>query len=251
MKDLLIFGDSFGEEENATFPDKHPMYNQAHSLLSYHTLLRESGKFNNVVSYAKGGSRLWAQFKLFKEHYTGNEHVVWFITDPCRFVINIDDTEVRIAGLQSAEYLLEESKRNKDNYRSELIKSAIDYILYMQDREEDEFKHIKILEEIEKIAGNNLVYIDSFNFFKNQTLSLHSVYLKENEQLLGLHNLVDYHKFKLSYHDLRRNHMTKETHKLFAKELIKKIETGEEIDMSSHTYPSYIEFSKYFVLKKP
>lgn len=250
MKDLLIFGDSFGEEINATFPEKHPLYELAHKTLSYHSLLRESNKFKSVTTYAMGGSSLWSQFKLFKEKYTGNELVVWFITDPSRFVINSDDGEIRISGLQSAEYLLDESIRNKNNTnRTQLLRSAIDYIVYMQDREEDVFKHGKILDEIKNIVGDNLTFIDSFNFYQNQPYTLHNRYMEDNKILLGTTNLTDYHKIRVLYHDLRRNHMIEETHRLFAKELIKKIETGIEIDMTGNVKPNPKDFSKYFLKK--
>lgn len=249
MKDLLIFGDSFGEEENATFPVTHPLHDLVHKSLSYHSLLRESKKFKSVTTYAKGGSSLWSQFKLFREKYTGNELVVWFITDPSRFVINSVEGEIRVPGLVAAEYMLDESIRYNQTTRAELLKSAIDYIVYMQDREEDEFKHRKILDEIQHMVGSNLTFIDSFNFFKNQLYPMQNMYVDDNKILLGTANLKDYHKIRVLYHDLRRNHMTEETHKLFAKELIKKIETGIEIDMTSKIKPNPKDFYKYFLKK--
>ncbi len=251
MEDLLIYGDSFGEEENVTFPKKHPLHEKAHKLLSFHQLLRESNLFNSVITYAKGGTSLWSQYKIFRETYKGEGRVVWFITHPCRFIVNSPNGELRITSLASVEQQIWEAERLPNtSVEVGLLKSAKDYIVYMQDIEEESFKHQKLLEEIQKTVGDKLVLVDSFNFFKNTKLPLYIVSRLENEMFIGSGKPIDYQKHRRIYHDLRRNHMIEENHRLFCNQLINKIQTGEEIDMSDYFKPNPKDFAKYFTIRQ-
>lgn len=250
MKDLLIFGDSFGEEMNVTFPTDHPMHKFVHSQISYHSILRNSGYFKSVTSYAMGGASLWSQFKLFKEKYKGNEQVLWFLTDPSRFTITYTeqddyvDTEIRMTGLPVAEYLLKEAEKENKVVRTRVLKSAIDYMIHMQDREEDVYKHIKILEDIENTVGSDLTVIDSFKILDKTKFSIQKHYEAENKILCDGQDM--YHTLRLFYYDLRRNHMINENHHIFARKLLDKMLTGKDIDGTGFIKPKRSDFDKYF-----
>lgn len=251
-RDLIIFGDSYGEEQLVNYPKGHVLHNDVHSLISYHQLLRDSNKFKSVKSYAVGGIKLWAQYQLFLKKYTGDELVVWFITDPLRFIINSPKLpEIRVSSFPSLELLIYNAEqRNESEEEIRLLRAAREYMLYMQDIDEESFKHLKILEEIKNHAKDNVIFIDNFNFYKQSKLPLFMVFRHENEKFIGSKEPNRYQEFCKVYIDIRRNHMIEENHRLFADQLINKIETGKEIDMTNYVSPNTKDFAKYFRIKK-
>lgn len=78
MKTLLIYSDSFGEETM----HNHYMREKTLQFRMFHSDLRESGIFDKVIVYARAASDLWSQYKLFKQTFTGDEHVLWEMVDP-------------------------------------------------------------------------------------------------------------------------------------------------------------------------
>jgi hypothetical protein len=248
--DVVIFGDSFAEEYLDSFPKSHPLHNIVHSQLSYHKILRECGEFNSVKCYGEGGTSLWDAFtKICKSYKTGTK-VVLFVTHPGRFVVNpLSTGRMKMTTLAAIEHQVWELTRRQltDSEEMRLLNSAKDYMIYMQDPKEEHFKHGALIERIKKMIGDDLILIDTFNFFGSRETSLYTIYHEENIKLFGDN---DYAEMRKKFDDIRRNHMIEENHRLLANQIINKIKTGLEIDLSDYALPSPSDFTKYFKPKK-
>jgi hypothetical protein len=248
-KDLLIFGDSYGEEDIKMYQKDEQIYPLINKLINYHSLLRDSNRFDRIVSYADGGCSLWVQYKEFKKRYTGNETVLWFLTEPGRFTIDLRNTSFNgifnVSSVSSLHHHIWLSEtQNEDEYITDIFKSAADYVMWMRDNEKEEYLHSKLIEEIQYIAGDNLHIIDTFNFFKKSNPSLLDIFVEENKMLLGKH---DWTLFRRAFKDIRRNHIIEENHVILAQLIIDKIFNGVEIDFSKLAKPKQSDFKKYFI----
>jgi len=248
--DVVIFGDSFAEEFLDGFPSSHYLYNSVHSLLSYHKLLRECGEFNSVTSYGEGGTSLWDAFTKINKLYKPGTKVILFVTHPGRFVANsVSAGKIKFTTLAAIEHQLWEMsiRTNPDEEEARLLVSARDYLVYMQDSKEEQFKHGALLDKIRKILGDDLMLVDTFNFYGSRGTSLYDIYHKENEVFF---RGSDYAEMRKQYDDIRRNHMTEENHRLLANQIINKIKMGTELDFSDFYVPKQTDFTKYFKPKR-
>ena len=249
-KDLLIFGDSYGEEELVAYPPLHPMYKEYKKLKSFHSYLRESAEFRSVKSFAVGGSDLWSQYETFLESYTGNEIIIWFITHPGRIRTRSGSL---LSNLPSCEHMLWEyehgqyKNRNSDVQIQEL-KAAIGFYMYLYNEDKELFLHKKIIEEIQSLVPpSNLIMIDSFNTLgKKNAPSIGYAFGTENGVFVKSNDMADYYALVKTHHDIRRNHMTDANHAIFAEELLTHIKTGASIDYKKFVRPSPEDFSMYF-----
>lgn len=249
-KNLLIFGDSYGEEDMVAYPNLHPMYSEYRKLKSFHAYLRESNEFRSVKSFAVGGSDLWSQYEKFLKSYTGNEVVVWFVTHPGRIRTRSGSL---LSNLSSCEHMLWEfehgqyKSRNSDTQIQEL-KAAIGFYMYLYDEEKELFLHKKIMEAITKsINPNDCIIVDSFNTFnKTDAPSIGYAFGLENSVFVKSYNMADYYELVKTHHDVRRNHMTEANHKIFAEELLSHIKTGSKINYRRFVKPSPEDFDMYF-----
>ena len=249
-KDLLIFGDSYGEEELVAYPQGHPLYSEVMKLKSFHEIIRESREFNSVTSYAKGGADLWSQYEIFLQKYTGKETVVWFVTQSRRLTVD----NVSAPNLSSAEFLLwtyESGNMPYDAKTVSLIKSVIDFFTYLQNDKQEIFLHKKILEDI-KLRVPNITFVNGFATDElpyNEENALCKVFHNENRLFLNTKDYTKYQDFIKKYYDLRRNHMTEENHMILAEQLLNTILLGLEFDYSRFKIQDLSDFSKYFKLR--
>ena len=248
-KALLIFGDSYGEEYFKLYQKDDQLRPLINQLISYHSLLRNSNLFNKVISYADSGSSLWVQYNEFKKHYTGTETVLWFLTEPGRFTIDLRNTTFNdifnaasISSLQHRIWLCEIQK--EDETITKIFKSAVDYAMWMRDIEKEEYLHSKLIIDIQNIAGDNLHIIDTFNFFKKSNPSLLDVFIEENKIFLGKYSWT---LFRRLYKDIRRNHIIEENHVILAQQIIDNIFNRIDFDFSKLVKPAQSDFKKYFI----
>ncbi len=250
MRNLYIFGDSFGEEVPLAFPPEHRLHQRVMKLVSYHDIVRDSGLFNKVYTFAVGGSNLWKQFVLFKEkiqEIQPNDVVVWFETHPGRLT---SICNINLPNLNSVERLLHQLKNSKTSdddyrYKTNIYEAAIGYFKFLQRHDYDEFAHSSIKDAINKLHSG-IHWIPCFITKCNQL---------RIEQVLGNAYFVENREFSkyidLSlYIDLRRNHMIEENHAIFARNLVEYIQNGTKICFDRFVSPKQEDCSIYFEMIK-
>jgi len=252
---LLIFGDSFGEEFNISFHVGHPLRAASDSLLSYHTLLKESGYFSSIENYALGGCDLFTQYQRFLEKYTGDELVLWFLTNPNRITIdNIDHPggiPFTIVGLNFCEFQLERIRNKKEPHLTKsaenIYAAAVEYYKYLQRDNYDDYVFLSIMNDIRKKAGKNVWFIPCFrtNATKDIDFALLDVFMDESNSMR-----YEVQKHQHKFVDIRRNHMTEANHRVLANQILDYYKTGKDIDPTLFVKPRPEEFSKYFRLRK-
>jgi hypothetical protein len=247
VRNLYIFGDSFGEEVPIGFPPEHTLHQRVMALVSYHDIIRDSGLFNKVNSFAEGGSNLWKQFVLFKEKIQEihpDDIVVWFETHPGRLTSKCG---VNLPNLNSAErhlrnHLLNSKISGADfQHRTNIHEAAINYFKFLQRDDYDEFAHSAIKDTINKLRPN-IYWIPCFNT-KHNGLRI--------DQILANAYSIENHEFSKyldlpHYIDLRRNHMIEENHAIFARNFIEYIQNGTEICFDKFVTPKQEDCSIYF-----
>jgi hypothetical protein len=236
MIKLLIFGDSFGEEQFHWVPPDHPMYQTYTKLISYHSILRKSNIFESVTVHATGGSDLWSQYKLFNEHYTGTESVLWFETDPLRINGPNDERYTSVTSLENT-IINERSQTVKTKMRA-----AINYFLYLQNDDYCMYVHKKMIEDIKAKCPN--VYIlpgfPACTSFKDFGKCLAEISSKERMDF-GVDRNIE-----RTHYDIRRNHITETNHNILAEQLIKYYKDGTPVDLGSLIHEHGEPMGKYF-----
>jgi hypothetical protein len=256
-KNLLIFGDSYAEEQLIAYPRGHQYHDLVHNTVSYHSVLRNSELFERVISHGIGGSDLWSQFKLFKLYYTGQETVLWFLTHPGRISLD-DDEHDHYPNLDSCLNLLYNHENNPkliksstNNEKIEKILAAISHFKYLKRDDYDCYVQERIVSDIVNIAPNVILIPVFYNSFGNVHCqdSLGNIYLKENVTF-NLDTSEKYMKKLENYYDLRRNHMIEKNHIILGNQLIDLIRNNISIDYSKFVYPDDQDIDKYFKLRE-
>lgn len=253
LQKLLIFGDSFGEENLRAFPQGHHLEFEYKKLISYHQILRnQKSLFREVETHAVGGSDLWSQYEIFQKKYKGKEKVLWFITHPGRLSIN----NKHFPNLDSSKHLLKKLKDEQNNpcidydYEYSLIDAGIKYHQYLVRPEFDNFVQHHIIKKIRFLTRNQVVFVPCFFNSLTQTainskkVCLADIFSLENHAF----EIIDYYTTISKYDDIRRNHLCEENHIVLAEQLIK-IFNGDikEINFNSFKTPNKDDFSKYFI----
>jgi hypothetical protein len=235
MKTLLIYGDSFGEETM----HNHSMREKTLQFRTFHSDLRDSGTFDKVIVYARAASDLWSQYKLFKQTFTGDEHVLWFETDPVRFCSPDDSNFTNVVST------LVKLESSTDSHMREKLSAAINYWKYLQDVPYVNFIHQAMLEDIQSSCPHLMIlpcFVNSHSFVDNcmAGVSVKEITyweLNNTEFINGTSKLVD----------LRRNHMTETNHSILGSMLIDYYRTGSPIDFSKFQNPVHESKEKYFI----
>lgn len=249
MKDLIIFGDSFAAEFKETLiveflkNNKKNVLEQHNALISYHSLLRNSNKFNSVTSYGIEGDDLWHQFKKFQEVYTGEELVVLFETGPNRLT---SPEGIPCTNYNTVTHLQELALKFKDAFTKDLYavadrrlkvySAAAEYFLYLQRDDFDKFVHNAIIEEMKRINPNILI-IPCFKSCKTYN----------NMSLVDITNFeFKPGKASTEVFDLRRNHLTEENHQVLANQIIKYFTDNTPVNFDEFIKTPNTNVSKYF-----
>lgn len=249
-RDLLIFGDSFGEPDLNYLRHSSPtLFEYVNSFWSYHDALNESNHFNNITNYAKGGSDLWSQYCKFKDVYNG-EDILWFLTVPGRNTVR--KLGMNCANLTSTQSGISKALSNNKGNDPRIIaqRSLVEYYKYIQHDSYDNFLHECIIKNIRNDTNaTNLWLVPCFFNSYGGTLiernkAVSSIYNYENK-------IMNFSPSDNTFEsaDLRLNHMTENNHKIFAKKLLAYIMDGKEMvfaDVELYT-PNENDKKKYII----
>jgi hypothetical protein len=244
LPDLQIYGDSFGEEEPQAFHHSHAMYREYKNLLSYHTLLRDSGLFRSVTTFAVGGSDLWTQRELFLKNYTGTQLVLWFETHPGRLT---SPCGLQMPNLNSAEHRLYEHREGfyknaaNNDHIVQVLDAACDFFTHLMNDDYESFAQREMVADIRNRCASALVlpcFDKSITFDPQTRRSLISAFITENNVFQDVWNR--------GHWDIRRNHMTEANHRILAQQLIDYYRSGQPPSLTGWVAPNPAERSKYF-----
>lgn len=257
MKKLLIFGDSFGEERNNSLKYLVSNYNLPASIIdrhnsfkTYHSALRESGMFSEINNYSQDACGLWHQFSLFKKHYTGQEKVIFFITEPGRLYV---EKVGHISSLENATKKLRDVKTYSNNRNLELekiLEGMIYYFMYSQNFKQEVYLQHLLVRDIIKICPD-VHLIPCFDQSVPKDVSdggkLWHVFRLETFHW-GFKSYADLHA---KYWDIRCNHMTEENHVIFAEKLLSALSKDQPIDLKVEDFvlPKLEDLEKYLIKK--
>jgi hypothetical protein len=246
MSTLLIFGDSY----SADVDDKIYHYNrpdlaeQHEQLLSFRNFLEQSNRFDTIKNFSLNGCSLWYQYLQFKENYTGNEKVLWFVTNPGRLY---HPQHGHLANYHSADAVLQ-MLGNTDPERSRFADIAKHYFMYVQNWEQEVFEHMLLLERIQKECS--AVFVPCFND------SIH------NEIFITKNSLLDISIKEQTYwgspyiqeltkdcYDIRKGHMIEQNHKILADKILHAFDQNEHvsIDVEDFAFPNESDKHRYLV----
>jgi hypothetical protein len=242
MSKLLIFGDSFGEENAYAYPPSHDMYQEHKKLISFHGILRNSGVFTSVTTYAVGGTDLWSQYQLFVKHNEPDATVLWFETHPGRIVSRCG---VNLANYNSVLNRIEQHttgyyKDNPDNeHKLKVLHAAKSYFEYLQREDYDLYAHKKMIDDIKKQSHrvtfipcfhSCVTRVDGMGVLSDATILENNIFNNESR----------------GHWDIRRNHITEENHVILAQQIIDHFKNGAQIWCNSFVEPQKSDFTKYF-----
>jgi len=246
MNDLLIFGDSFSApyEEKLNYINRPDIVRKHNSLITFQTVLEQSNRFSSIKNFSVNGCSLWYQYLQFKEHYTGKETVVWFVTNPGRLY---HQRYGHLSSYASADTMLQ-ILDNSDPERSRWADIAKHYFLYVQNWEQVTFEHMLLLERIQKECSAVLVpcFEDSIhNEIFTTKNSLLDISIKE-QSYWGSPYIQDLTKNCV---DIRKGHMIEQNHIILANKILDAIDnqTHVYIDVDDFEEPTKEDTVKYFV----
>jgi len=247
MKDLLIFGDSFGAETATSmtrqFIEHVPLLKQADlrrsQLISYHQLLRSSGQFRSVTSYGIAGDDLWNQFRLLQAHYTGKESVVFFETAPGRIT---SPDGIACANLTTVNHMHLLIKRfghrvaNLDRFK-QVQNAALEYFLHLQRPDLDQFVNQNIVVQLTKTV-DDLLIIPCFPL--SSSYAGHSLLAISNSEF-------DPSRLSHDLFELRRNHLTEGNHHILADQIVNYFRSGKPLDFDLFLRTPNNNIDQYFM----
>ena len=232
MKTLLIYGDSFGEETM----HNHIMREKTMKFRTFHSDIRESGIFDQVIVYAQAATDLWDQYKIFNKTFTGNEYVLWFETDPLRFSGPDGSKYTNIATNISF------MNSTTDEYIHTRCRAAIHYWMYLQDEFYVNFVHKTIIDDI-NARCKKLLILPCFNTSHSFVDSCLAE-LPGRELRYWNFSYEELERNKLC--DLRRNHMSETNHAILGSMLVDYYKTGKLLDFNKFQDPVNEKAEKYF-----
>lgn len=257
MKKLLIFGDSFGEERNSSLKYLISNYNLPQSIIdrhssfkTYHSILKESRMFSEINNYSQDACGLWHQFSLFKKHFTGQEEVVFFITEPGRLYV---EKVGHVSSLENASKKLRDIKTYSVNENLELekiLEGIISYFMYSQNFKQEVYLQHLLIKDIIKICPN-VHLIPCFEHSVSKDVmdqgELWNVFKLETFHW-GFKSYADLHA---KYWDIRCNHMTEENHMVFAEKLLTSLKHNSHINLKIEDFvlPKLEDLEKYLIKK--
>jgi len=223
-----IFGDSFAD---VNYPlNRNPTPN-------WIELLQKKYKHIDVVSYGEAGSSLYysvEQLKQFGHLYTTN---VLLVTEPARVWakdLDIDPPFKFLAGIDSIKAQIELLKQSinysyvQKKHQRIVLEAVIAYKMYVQNYEEEVYKHNLMVNEL--LKKPNLILIPCFeNCILGNAKGLYEIYRKENIAW-------QYNPDIDSGIDTRNCHMTAENNEIFAQKIIECIENGTTFNLNIDDY---------------
>lgn len=189
---VAIFGDSFA---------KHSMFENK-TLAWWEILSREF----DITNYGEPGSCLFYSVELFIKRQSFYDKIIFLTTGAGRIMIPkhqvfVDRGKIilNLTSLTAEIYLKENSVPSK----TEFFKAAMNYFLYIQNKQYDEYVHNLMKQDIKNIRPDGL-FIDSLT-------EVGKVYEMENK-----HYGIDKNTAHFIYNDIRHCHMTEENNIVFA-----------------------------------
>lgn len=246
MKKLLIFGDSFAEDDLQQFWTGHPIYHEYRKHKNWHWVVKNSGLYDEIECHAIGGSDLWSQYLLFLKYYSGVEDVLWFETTFGR--LSSPDGKDHYTNLNCIDMrlyeLLHGRLKGRDLETVERLQAARNYFLYLQRDDLDKFTHDSIIKEIYKKCPK-VQMIPCFEQSTSCTKSNNNLNTINFLELDGFN--INYGELVKTHWDIRRNHMTEENSLILGNQIVKLLTTGIDIDYSLFLKPTPDQISKYFI----
>ena len=221
---LEVWGDSFAEEELIAYPPGHPAHEHYRKHRSWHSILRQIGKWSKIVVYARGGSDMWSQLRDFKRN-THHSDVLWFethpgrLTSPCGiFLANLTNIEHRIV-----EHTVGFYKNNPNNdHTLKVLRAARDYYIHLQDINYDRWAQAEMIDEIRRLAPHTR-FIPCFQDCITRDCASGPLIDATIAEQSRFQDLLSEGKMW----DLRRNHMCERNHVNLAHAIMRAWSTGE------------------------
>lgn len=189
-------------------------------------------KDNKISVFANSGSSFYFSVKRYLETNNNFDKKIFFVTYPGRLYLpQILNEQKHIAGLSTAQLLFDSVKNPFDK---KVYAAVVDYLMHVQNYEEELLKHYCMLDRIKHDKNLLLipVALDSFEKYNGTTM----------QQI----SQIDYDFYHLSTYppkkDLRCCHMNQQNNKIFADIIHKWIVNDKfDFDLSSFVLPTESE----------
>jgi hypothetical protein len=213
---IAIYGDSYADYR----------YQPRNNKTWMHYL--EDRLNTRVTSFAASGSGLYFSVKKYLETHQEFDKIIFIVTFPGRLYVSQTETDlIHIPGISLANLVSETS----DNlHEKKIFSAAADYLLYVQNYEEELFKHYCMLD---RINHDDVLIIpvspDSLENYNGTTLTDISH--------------IDYDYYQIDRNsarkDLRCCHMNQQNNKIFADKIYDWIQMGDfDFKVEDFKYPT-------------
>lgn len=219
-----IFGDSFADIRK---------YNSTPNWID---LLKE--RYNKVQSFGLVGTNLYYSMKIFINQYKNFDKNIFVITSPYRIWANrfsiSPQSRQFFQGIDSIEARIDfEKKNNKDPqslYTNIKILEAVQvYYSYIQNIEEENYKHRLMIKEILSLDPNTLLVPCYNTSMPNIDVGLFNIFEKENAAW-GIDDTTTVR------YDTRNCHMTAENNAILSQKMISCIENNIAFSLNIDDY---------------
>ena len=231
-----IYGDSFAD---SAFPTNRT------NTLNWMEVLQEK---YDVSCFGIVGSSLYFSIEQFKQQQDQFDKVIFLVTEPSRLWakgLMTEPTKMQFfGGVDFIEGRIEYYKNLRDRPLQEIkhllkiSEAALIYKSYIQNFEEEEYKHNLMLKDL--LKNKNIISIPCFhNSIQGNETSLWDIYKKET-----LAWGVDLDSIS-KYEDVRNCHLTVENNRILAEKIIDSIEnnnTSINLNLDDFMTPMNKEF---------
>lgn len=201
---IAIYGDSFADYKHASNNKKTWMHFLEDKLNS------------KITCFANSGSGLYFSVKKYLETNQNFDKIIFVVTIPGRlYVPQVGTTNVHISNIVRARFVSENSRNLTEK---NIYSAALNYLLNIQNYEEELFKHYCMLDRIIRSDSLLLVPVCSESLECYSGTTLNDVSLIDSEHYDIDQNLIN---------DLRCCHMNQRNNEIFADKIYEWIISGK------------------------
>lgn len=217
-----IFGDSFADIKK---------YNSTPNWID---LLKE--RYDKVQSFGSMGTNLYYSMKIFINQYKNFDKNIFMITSPFRIWANrfpiYPQSRQFFQGINSVEQSIDFEKENNKNSHSlytniKILEAVQVYYSYIQNIEEETYKHGLMIKEILSLDPNTLLVPCYNTSMPNIDVGLFNIFEKENAAW-GIDDTTTV--------DTRNCHMTAENNAILSQKMIACIDNNISFSLNIDDY---------------
>ena len=251
MIKLAIFGDSFAHDTGPQWLDKW-----ADIGPSWIDHLQYTNKYS-ITNFAISGTSIYWSKKLFDQHHTNFDKIIFVVTFPSRRITfdklpeGCKQTATTFYNAASVFNIIENKKQfNSYNLIEKTFLMAVrDYYLYIQNDHFDNTMHSLILDDIKKQRPDAILIPAFPSSIPSLDESGSSTLLDISQKDTLYFGLGEIMPNSAELHDARKCHMNEENHKILADQMIKFLQ-GDLVYLNKNDFVNPVKDCNHYFRKR-